>query len=92
MLMTPGCVTGCTLVLRNSKPPSHYRKASHYLCCTHSLVVNDQSKSVYDGDNVGKSHVKPEFMKRNKRSKKEVKLTQPMMAKKQQAKLQGLVP
>ena len=88
MLTTPGCVTGCTLVLRNSKPPSHYRKASHYLCCTHSLVVKDQSKSVYDGDNVGKSHVKPEFMKRNKRSKKEVKLTRRMMSKKQQAKLQ----
>ncbi len=52
MLTTPGCVTGCTLVLRTSKKSSHYRKSSHYFCCTHSLVVKDQSKSVYDGDNV----------------------------------------
>ena len=88
MLTTPGCVSGCTLVLRTSKRTSHYRKASHYLCCTHSLVVKDKSKSVYVGDNVGKSHVKPEFLKRNKQSKKDLKLTRAMMSKKQHAKLQ----
>ena len=44
MLMTPGCVKGCTLVLRNSKAPSHYRKCTRYLCCTHSLLVSINQK------------------------------------------------
>ncbi len=43
---------------------------------------------MYVGDNVGKSHVKPEFLKRNKRSKKDLKLMRAMMSKKQHAKLQ----
>jgi hypothetical protein len=88
MLMTPGCVSGCTLVQRSSRGRSHYRKCTRYLCCTHSLLVTDKSNSVYDGDNVGKSHVKPEFLKRNKRSKNDIKLTRAMMSKKQLAKLQ----
>ncbi len=64
MLMSPGCVSGCKLVLRISKGPSYLRKATHYLWCSCGLVMKDKSKSVYDGNNVGKSNVKKEHMKR----------------------------
>ena len=63
MLMSPGCVRGCKLVLRVSKGPSHLRKAAQYLWCSCSLVLKDKSKSINDGDNVGKPNVKKEHMK-----------------------------
>ena len=66
MLMSPGCVSGCKLVLCVSKGPSHLCKATHYLWCSRSLVMKDKSKSVYDGNNVGKSNVKKEHMKQSK--------------------------
>ncbi len=50
ILMTPGCVSGCKLVLRNSAGQTHFRKATHYLSCSRNLVTKDKSKSVYDGD------------------------------------------
>ena len=82
MLMSPGCVSSCMLVLQNSKGPSHFHKATHYLWCSHSLVMKDQSKSVNDGDNVGKSDVKTERLKRTKRCDKRVKGTRAMLSKK----------
>ncbi len=66
MLMSPGCVSGCKLVLCLSKGPSHLCKATHYLWCSCSLVIQNKSKSVYDGNNVGKSNVKKEHMKQSK--------------------------
>ena len=44
MLMSPGCVSGCKLVLRVSKGPSHLCKATHYLWCSCSLVIKDIQK------------------------------------------------
>jgi hypothetical protein len=82
MLMTPGCVTGCKLVLRNSAGQTHFRKATHYLKCSHTLVTKDKSRSVFDGDNVGKSDVKTERLKRTKRCDKRVKGTRGMLSKK----------
>ena len=82
MLMTPGCVSGCKLVLRNSAGQTHFRKATHYLRCSRTLVTMDKSKSVYDGDNVGKSDVKTERLKRTKRCDKRVKGTRAMLSKK----------
>ena len=76
MLMTPGCVSGCKLILRNSTGQTHFRKATHYLRCSRTLVTKDKSKSVYDGDNVGKSDVKTE------RLDKRVKGTWAMLSKK----------
>ena len=73
MLMTPGCVSGCKLILRNSTGQTHFRKATHYLRCSRTRVTKDISKSVYDGDNVGKSDVKTERLKRTKRCDKRVK-------------------
>jgi hypothetical protein len=63
MLTKVGCFSGCKLVLRQSKRSNHYRKLTHYLWCSHGLVMKDQSKSVYQGDNVGKSNVKKEHLK-----------------------------
>ena len=63
MLMSPGCVSGCKLVLHVTKGPSCLRKATHYMWCSHGLVMKDKSKSVYDCNNVGKSNVKKEHMK-----------------------------
>ena len=40
MLMTLGCVSGCNLVVRVFKGPSYFRKASHFLWCSRSLVIN----------------------------------------------------
>ncbi len=57
-------------------------KASHYLRCSRTLVTKDKSKSVYDGDNVGKSDVKTEHLKRTKRCDKRVKGTRDMLSKK----------
>ena len=55
---------------------------THYLWCSRSLIIKDKSKSVYDGNNVGKSDVKTERMKRTKRCDKRVKGTRSMMSKK----------
>ena len=44
MLMTPGCVSGCKLILRNSTGQTHFRKATHYLRCSRTLVTKDKSK------------------------------------------------
>jgi len=82
MLMTPGCVSGCKLVLRHSKGHTHFRKATHYLRCSRAIVSNDKSKSVYHGDNVGKSDVKTERMKRTKRCDQRLKGTRAMLSKK----------
>jgi hypothetical protein len=44
--------------------------------------MKDKSKSVYDGDNVGKSNVKKEHMKRSKQCNKRLKSTRSMLSKK----------
>ena len=82
MLMSPGCVSGCKKVLRVSKGLSYLRKATHYLWYSRGLVMKDKSKSVYDGDNVGKSNVKKEHTKRSKRCNKRLNGTRSMMSKK----------
>ena len=82
MLMSPGCVSGCKLVLRVSKGLSYLRKATHYLWYSRGLVMKDKSKSVYDGDNVGKSNVKKEHMKQSKQCNKRLKGTRSMMSRK----------
>ena len=70
MLMTPGCDSGCKLVVRYSCGSSHYHKATHALWCSRALVIKDHSKSVHDGDNVSESDVKTEHMKHTKRCDK----------------------
>ena len=45
-------------------------------------MTKDKSKSVYDGDNVGKSDVKTEHLKQTKRCDKQVKGTRAMLSKK----------
>jgi hypothetical protein len=82
MLTTPGCVSGCKLVVRYSRGSSHFRKAAHALWCSRALVIKDYLKSVYNGDNVGKSDVKAEHMKCTKRCDKRMKGTRAMMSKK----------
>ena len=44
--------------------------------------MKDKSKSVYDGNNVGKSNVKKEHTKRSKRCNKRLNGTRSMMSKK----------
>jgi hypothetical protein len=58
-----------------SKGPSRSRKATYYLWCSHGLLMPDKSKSVYDGDNVGKSDVKKEHLKQSKHCDKRLKGT-----------------
>ena len=50
--------------------------------CSHGLVMKDKSKSVYDGNNVGKSNVKKEHMKQSKQCDKQVKGIWSMISKK----------
>jgi len=71
-----------SLIVHSSRGSSHVRKAAHALWCSHALAIKDHLKSVYDGDNVGKSDVKTEHMKCTKRCDKQLKGSRAMMLKK----------
>ncbi len=64
MLTKVGCVSGCSLVHRTTKKnTANCWKATYYLCYSHGLVINEKSTSVYDGDYVGPSNIKTEYLK-----------------------------
>ncbi len=64
MLTKFGCVSGCSVVIRDScqKKPTKW-KATYLLCCSHGLLVEENSSIEYDGDNVGPSNVIKEHLK-----------------------------
>jgi len=62
-----GCVSGCNLVTRNSRTvTTSTRKATHYLRCTHGLVVKNHGASIIKEGDVGACNVVKEHIKRVK--------------------------
>jgi hypothetical protein len=51
------------------------------------MLMKDQSKSVFDGDNIGKSDVKKEHLKQAKQSNKLLNTTRKMLPKKKQLQI-----
>ncbi len=80
-------LSSCKLPLRTSKGSTQYRKATYYLYCSHDMLMKDQSKSVFDGDNIGKSDVKKEHLKQAKQSNKLLNTTRKMLPKKKQLQI-----
>ena len=67
MFTKNGCVSGCNLVTRNScTVPNSTRKATHYLWCTHGLVVKNHGASIINEGDVGACNVVKERVKRVK--------------------------
>jgi len=67
MLTKSGCVSGCTLSVRNSDSrPSCYRKVMYELRCTHGFLIRQNGSSIYNGDDVGATNVVMESLKRRK--------------------------
>jgi hypothetical protein len=65
MLTKVGCVSGCSVVIRDScQKKTIERKATYLLCCSHGLLVEENGLIEYDGDNVGPSNVVKEHLKR----------------------------
>jgi hypothetical protein len=77
-----GCVSQCHLEVRKHQKESNPSpKASIYFVCSHGLKMKDKSASVYAGDDIGKSSVKKEHMKRTKSSGHSFKGTHGMVSK-----------
>ncbi len=79
MLTKVGCVMGCSVVIRDSCQKKTIKwKATYLLCCSHGLLVEENSLIEYDGDNFGPSNVVKEHLKRvkttghSKKGKKEI--------------------
>jgi hypothetical protein len=63
MLTIDGCVSGCSVVVRDScQQKTIKRKANYLFCCSHGLLVEEKSLIEY-GDNVGPSNVIKEHLK-----------------------------
>ncbi len=61
------CVSRCSVVIRSScQNKTTKRKETYLLCCSHGLLVEENSSIEYDGDNVGPSNVFKEHLKRVK--------------------------
>ncbi len=59
MLTKVGCVSRCSVVIRHScQKKTTRRKATYLLCCSHGLLVEENSLVEYDGDNVVPSNIK----------------------------------
>ena len=64
MLTKTGCVSGCNLVTRCScTVPTSQRKATHYLWCTHGLVIKNHGASIINEGDVGACNVVKEHVK-----------------------------
>ena len=69
MLTTVGCVSGCRLVVRNSRVGRSIRRKEEYvLYCTHGIPMQSKGCSIFTNDNIGPSNVKRECIKRGKSS------------------------
>jgi hypothetical protein len=67
MLTKVGCVSGCSVVMRDfCQKKTMKQKATYLLCCSHGLLVEENGSIVYDGDDVGPSNVVKEHLKRVK--------------------------
>jgi len=67
MLTKVGCVSGCRLVVSQSRVSRSYqRKITYELCCTHGILMSNKGASVFMDDNIGPSNVKTERIKRVK--------------------------
>jgi hypothetical protein len=67
MLTKVGCVSGCSVVIRDScQNKTTNQKATYLLCCSHGLLVEENGLIEYDGDNVGPHNVIKEHLKRVK--------------------------
>jgi hypothetical protein len=64
MLTKVGCVSGCSVVIRDScHKESIKREATYLLCYSHGLLVEENGLIEYDGDDVGPSNVVKEHLK-----------------------------
>ncbi len=67
MLTKVGCVSGCSVVIHSScQNKITKRKATHLLCCSHGLLVEENGSIEYDGVNVGPSNDIKEQLKQVK--------------------------
>jgi hypothetical protein len=65
MLTKVGCVSGCSLVIRDSCQKKIMKwKATYLLCCSHGLLINEKGAIEDDGDDVGPGNVVKEHLKR----------------------------
>jgi hypothetical protein len=64
MLTKVGCVSGCSVVIRSScQNKTTKREETYLLCCSHVLLVEENSSFEYYGDDVGPSYVIKEQLK-----------------------------
>jgi hypothetical protein len=67
MLTKVGCVSECSLVIRDScQKKTMKQKATYLLCCSHGLLVDEKGAIEYDGNDVGPSNVVKDHLKRVK--------------------------
>jgi hypothetical protein len=67
MLTKVGYVSGCSVVIHDScQTKTTKQKATYLLCCSHGLLVEENSLIEYDGDDVRSSNVIKEHLKRVK--------------------------
>ena len=66
MLCKTGCVSGCKIATRDSKPPTSSKKRSYLLVCQHTRHYESRAAITFTPGSVGPNHVLVEKMKHNK--------------------------
>lgn len=66
MLCKTGCISGCKIATRDTKPPTSSKKRSYLLVCQHTRHYESRAAITFTPGSVGPNHVVVEKMKRRK--------------------------